>query len=115
MDEPRVPMPSQGSVLDPGDLSVSRGPDMRVGRRYHLDVDEAALARIGSVGLEHAVARLGEEVAYRHRAEVERTVSDLLRDREWVEPIIARAIRDAVREKVRDMFLQPPEGREHGE
>lgn len=95
-------MPRPTSFLVGGDIAVSESP--RVGRRFHMDVSEEALARIGGHALEVAVVRLGEAVAYRHQPEIERAVASYIHDRKWAEPIIREAIRNAVREVIRDML-----------
>ena len=103
MNRPRVPMPSRASFLTDEDVAVSAS-NLKVGVRYTMDFDEHAHSKLGKEAVVFAVERLAQEIAYDNTWAIRRTVESYLHDREWAEPIIRKALREAVREHVGKMF-----------
>ena len=102
----RVIMPRASRWISDDDVRFTTDAP-RMGTRFYLDVSDEALARIGAEGVAHAVQRLGEAIAFEHRADITRAVHDILLDREWAEPIIRDEISKNVRRIMDEMFIPP--------
>jgi len=105
---PRVPLKSPTFAADDVQASATMTP--RYARRFSLDVAEDALAKLAPAVLPWVVERLAGQIAQRHQGDVEIAVNEYLRNREWAEPVIREAIRDAVQVVVRDMLNSSPLG-----
>lgn len=96
------------SFLSPDDIaaSISASPNTKMGRRFSIDVAEEAFAKGAGAMIEGIAHRLAERAVYENRAEIERVIGSYIHDREWAEPILREAIREAMQGYVRDVIAQ---------
>ena len=100
----RVPMPRKLSVITQDDVHIPSATPSDIGVRYSMDFAEDAHARLGQEAILYAVERLSQEIVHDNMHQIRRTVESYLRDREWAEPIIREAIREAVHDHISGIF-----------
>jgi|GEM_PF-6928020 len=112
--EVRVPMRSPASFVGPNEIAASlmAKPDMKMGRRFSIDVAEEAFAKMSGALIEHIASDLAKQAVWRNENEIRSAIASYIHDRQWAEPVVREAFKESVKEFIVDFMKDAADRRQ---